>query len=156
MKKLFLILTVAVFAVSCSNPKATAPNAVVDLNQYSSGIQHVGIPTTNVQGTADFYAGLGFMEIGRFDVNGRDFSFMQLGNLVIEIIPKAETAMQNGAIDHICLDVKNIEELFEKLQKAGYKMLNESLVDFNVWENGTKLFFIEGPNKEKIEFCEIL
>ncbi len=128
----------------------------LDVNAYSEGIQHVGIPTADIDMSIAFYRSLGFRLASRKDIGGRDFAFMQLGNLVVELIPNPNPVMQAGAIDHICLDVKNIEDLFVKVKEAGYTMLNDSIVDFDAWENGTKLFFIQGPNNEKIEFCEIL
>jgi hypothetical protein len=64
--------------------------------------------------------------------------------------------MLNGAVDHFCLDVKNIDELFNDLRQAGYHMLSDEIQDIAFWEHGARYFFIQGPNNEKIEFCEIL
>ena len=36
------------------------------------------------------------------------------------------------------------------------KMLDQQVNGLPFWENGVKFFTIEGPNKEKIEFCEKL
>lgn len=132
------------------------PKKGVDISAFTSGIQHVGIPSSDIQKTIDFYTGLGFTLVSRKDIGGRDFAFLQLGNLMIEAIPNDSPCMETGAIDHICLDAKNIDVLFNQLKEAGYQLLNDNLVDFDAWENGTKLFFIMGPNNEKIEFCEIL
>jgi hypothetical protein len=35
-------------------------------------------------------------------------------------------------------------------------MLDQQVNGLPFWENGVKFFTIEGPNKEKIEFCEKL
>lgn len=69
--------------------------------------------------------------------------------------------MAYGAIDHIAIDVKNIDvknidELFKVVQRAGLKMLDTKVNGLPFWKNGVKFFTIEGPNKEKIEFCEKL
>ena len=54
-------------------------------------------------------------------------------------------------------DVKNIEDLFQVVKEAGtFKMLDQQVNGLPFWENGVKFFTIEGPNKEKIEFCEKL
>ena len=132
------------------------PQKKVDIREFSSGIQHVGIPSSDIQKTIDFYTGLGFTLVSRKDIGGRDFAFLQLGTLMVEAIPNDSPCMEAGAIDHICLDAKTINVLFNQLKEAGYQLLNDELVDFDAWENGTKLFFIMGPNNEKIEFCEIL
>ena len=57
----------------------------------------------------------------------------------------------------IAIDVKNIENLFQVVKEAGiFKMLDQQVNGLPFWENGVKFFTIEGPNKEKIEFCEKL
>ena len=132
------------------------PAEGIDVGQWSGGIQHIGLPTTDVQKTIDFYSGLGFKTAGRFTPNGRDFAFVQLGSLLIEIIPTAEPAMCNGAVDHFCLDVKDIETVYRRLSEAGYHMLSDGIQDIDFWEHGARYFFIRGPNNEKIEFCEVL
>ena len=83
-------------------------------------------------------------------------NFLKLGNLLIEVIPTEEPAMRDGAVDHLCLDVKQIDALYEQLKQAGYTMLSDSVNQIDFWDNGAKYFFIQGPNDEKIEFCEIL
>lgn len=64
--------------------------------------------------------------------------------------------MAYGAIDHIAIDVKNIGELFDVVKAGNFKMLDTQVNGLPFWENGVKFFTIEGPNKEKIEFCERL
>lgn len=136
--------------------EANVPAEGVDVGKWSGGIQHIGLPTANVQETIDFYLGLGFSLATRHDISGRDFAFMKLGTLLIEVIPTDEPAMKGGAVDHFCLDVKDIESLYDRLKQAGYHMLSDGIQDIAFWQNGARYFFIQGPNNEKIEFCEIL
>ena len=174
MNKLFISMAATIMATACSTStkeEQTAPQSSektlfvesnvpaqgLDIKEFSSGIQHVGVPTAEVQKTIDFYKGLGFNLATRHDINGRDFAFMQLGNLLIEVIPTTSTpAMCNGAVDHFCLDVKNVDTLYQRIKDAGYTMLSDSVNYIDFWDNGAKYFFIQGPNNEKIEFCEIL
>lgn len=132
------------------------PAEGLNLNEYSKGFQHIGLPTINVQATIDFYKGLGFELATRHDIDGRDFAFMKLGDLLIEVIPVGEPAMVNGAVDHFCLDVKNIDQLYTAVKEAGYNVVDEHVNEIAFWKNGAKYFFIIGPNNEKIEFCEVL
>lgn len=136
--------------------KSNFPTESVDVTAYSQGFQHIGIPSADIQGSIDFYKTLGFTLATRHDVDGRDFAFMQLGNLLIELIPNDSPAMLNGAVDHFCLDVKQIDELYAKLKAAGYNMVDDHVNEIPFWENGAKYFFIIGPNQERIEFCEVL
>ena len=65
--------------------------------------------------------------------------------------------MEYGAIDHIAIDVKDIEGLFEMMKSSNsFCMLDMQVNSLPFWEKGVKFFTIEGPNKEKIEFCERL
>ena len=64
--------------------------------------------------------------------------------------------MHAGAIDHISIDVKGIDELFRVIKAKGYKALEGNVCALPFWEYGVSFFTIEGPNKEKIEFCERL
>lgn len=175
MRKLLLIMAATIMAAACTqSPKENVqaeesntskvtfvrenfPEQNVDVNAFSGGIQHIGIPTADVQGTVDFYKTLGFEEVMRRTVMGdRDFAFMKLGNMLIEVIPSDDPAMTNGAVDHFCLDVKQIDTLFQQIKEAGYTMLDDSINHIDFWDNGARYFFIQGPNNEKIEFCEVL
>lgn len=126
------------------------------IKDYCSGIQHIGIPTNDIEKTKAFFKDLGF-EIAYSTVNdGEKVAFLRIGNLTIETWQNGQAAMKWGSIDHISLDVKDVEELFHVVEKKGYKSLEGHVCSLPYWESGVKYFTIEGPNKEKIEFCEML
>ena len=62
----------------------------------------------------------------------------------------------DGDIEYGDLDVKDIETVYRRLSEAGYHMLSDGIQDIDFWEHGARYFFIQGPNNEKIEFCEVL
>ena len=127
------------------------------IKDFTTGVQHIGIPTNDINKTIEFYHALGF-ETALRTVNGNEeVAFLQLHNLIIETYLNHQAKMEYGAIDHIAIDVKNIEELFQVVKEAGtFKMLDQQVNGLPFWEHGVKFFTIEGPNKEKIEFCEKL
>lgn len=128
----------------------------MEVKDFCTGIQHIGIPTNNIEETISFYKQLGF-QVALQTVNGTEkVVFLQLHNLVIETYENNSAAMQVGAIDHIALDVKDIDALFEVVKAANFCLLDEQVNGLPFWENGVKFFTIAGPNKEKIEFCERL
>ena len=143
----------------------------MNIKGFTTGVQHIGIPTNNINKTIEFYEALGF-NIAFHTVNGtEEVAFLQLHNLMIETFQNHQAKMEYGAIDHIAIDVKNIEELFDEIKILADKakaeaedastapllmMLDEQVNGLPFWENGVKFFTIEGPNKEKIEFCERL
>lgn len=131
---------------------------MMNIKNFSTGVQHIGIPTNNMEQTLTFYQRLGF-DIALQTVNEsaqEKVAFLQLGNLVIETYENKQAAMQAGAIDHIALDVKEIQRLFDTMRKEDFTFLHHEVHFLPFWEHGVKFFTIEGPNKEKIEFCERL
>jgi len=126
-----------------------------NLNTYITGVQHIGIPTNDMKKTIEFYKELGFLVINQ-TMNGEEkVVFLQNQNLVIEAYQNNTALMKTGSINHICLDVTNIDVVYNLLKEKQNVVSNE--IEFlPFWENGIKYFIIEGPNKEKIEFCQRL
>lgn len=129
----------------------------MDIKDFTTGVQHIGIPTDDIEKTIEFYHALGF-ETALRTINGtEEVAFFQLHNLTIETYQNRQAKMEYGAIDHIAIDVKDIENLFNVVKEAGsFKMLDRQVNSLPFWNNGVKFFTIEGPNREKIEFCEKL
>mgnify|MGYP002677556472 FL=1 len=143
----------------------------MEIKDFTIGVQHIGIPTNDIKKTIEFFQLLGF-DIAFSTINGpEEVAFLQLHNLVIETYQNHQAKMEYGAIDHIAIDVKNIDALFEEVKAKAieaekvatekqatslFRMLDTQVNGLPFWEKGVKFFTIEGPNKEKIEFCERL
>lgn len=83
-----------------------------------TGIQHVGIPTNDMQKSVAFYQSIGF-EVAHETINpasGECVVFLQLGNLIMEVYESSEATHRVGAIDHVALDVVDIEDVFQCIQ----------------------------------------
>lgn len=117
-----------------------------------TGIQHLGLPTADIAATIAFYQNLGFEVIWE---NG-EVAFLRLGNLVIETYTADAPALKNGAIDHVALNVKDIEAAWRDAQACGYETEDTQINFLPFFENGVKFFTIIGPNREKVEFNQIL
>lgn len=128
----------------------------MDIKDFYTGIQHIGIPTNNMEETITFYKQLGFHVALQTNNKEEKVAFLQLNNLMIETYENKTATMQAGAIDHIALDVKNIDSLFELMKVKNFHILDSQVNKLPFWENGVRFFTILGPNKEKIEFCERL
>ena len=103
-------------------------------NKWITGVQHVAVPTNDLEKTIEFYHSLGFttaLETYNEAAKHRAV-FLQLGNLIIESYENGCAVGHPGAID------------------------NEGIRFLPFWENGIRFFTIEGPNAEKIEFCQKL
>ena len=142
----------------------------MEIKAFTTGVQHIGIPTNDIKKTIEFFQLLGF-EVAFRTINGpEEVAFLQLHNLMIETYQNHQAKMEYGAIDHIAIDVKDIDSLFKEVKALVNKeqekaegvasplfiMLDNQVNGLPFWEKGVKFFTIEGPNKEKIEFCERL
>ena len=83
-------------------------------------------------------------------------SQLKLGTLVIETYENKAAELRSGAIDHVAIDVKNIEKVHEMITGAGLNTTQDEVHFLPFWENGVRFFTIEGPNKEKVEFSQYL
>lgn len=126
------------------------------ISDYATGIQHLGIPTKDMNKTVDFYHSLGF-ETALSTVNdGQKVNFLKLGNLVMEAYESEDAAMCYGGIEHVAIDVTDIQAVYDMVCEKGLNTLNDEIHFLPFWENGVKYFTIEGPNKEKVEFSQYL
>ena len=129
---------------------------IMEILNLLTGIQHVGIPTKDIKRTIEFYERLGF-NVALATQNGQQsVAFMQLKNLVMEFYEGDASNVQNGAIDHFAIDVKDIDKVFALVKSFGVELLNQEVQALPFWEKGVRFFTIVGPNNEKIEFCERL
>ena len=130
----------------------------MNLREQLNGVQHIGIPTNDIENTIEFYQKLGF-EIAFQTVNeeaNEKVVFLKLHTLVIENYENKAAVMQSGAINHIAIDVKDIEKVYAMINQAGLNSTQDTVHFLPFWENGVKFFTIEGPNKEKVEFSQYL
>lgn len=128
------------------------------MKEQVNGIQHIGVPTNDIDVTIEFYEKLGF-ETALRTINeeaNEKVAFLALQNLVIETYENKTAVMKSGAVDHIAIDVKDIEAVYEFVDMEGLNTTNDKIHYLPFWENGVKFFTIEGPNKEKIEFSQKL
>lgn len=89
-------------------------------------------------------------------MTGQKVAFLKLENLVIETYESDEATMKVGAIDHIAIDVKDIEETYKEVCAMDLNTTNDEIHFLPFWDNGVKFFTIKGPNEEKVEFSQFL
>ena len=137
------------------------------LEENIKGIQHLGIPVTDLERSKTFYARFGFAVVMTktfVAVDGKtQVAMLNLGNLTLELyqLPdeacKEVAARHDGHIDHIALDVEDIDIAYTEIKSAGMEILeNDAPVFLPFWTNGVKYFTVRGPDGEKVEFNQIL
>ena len=116
----------------------------MSIAEHVTGLQHLGLPTAALDETAAFYESLGFVR-AHSTVNpgtGERVCFLTCGGLCIETYECAAPARRPGAIDHLALDVDDIESAWEEVDRKSTR-LNSS-------------FNLLGPNGETVEFSQRL
>ncbi|MDT6979369.1 VOC family protein [Levilactobacillus zymae] len=127
------------------------------IQDYFTGIQHVGIPSADLDKTIAFYKGIGFEQAGLFPNGDNRCAFMKFGNLIIETWEGDPTNPQAGAINHISLNTTDVDKAFAAAKEQGLDLVNDEIQSIpTFWDKGIRFFNILGPNHETIEFCEIL
>ena len=126
----------------------------MSFSHLATGIQHVGVPTNDIAKTLAFYEALGFENVHQKDNNGEMVAFLKLGDLVIETYQNGKATGLAGAVDHIALNVTDVDESRRIADGMGLEVVEAGQLPF--WKNGVKYFTILGPNREKIEFNQYL
>jgi len=131
-----------------------------------TGIQHIGIPVTNIQQSQAFYTRLGFAKVmeAAFDEKGEPGTciMMRRGQMIIELYQLPDSGLdairsrRNGHIDHVAFDVPDIDIAFAAVKAAGFNVLESEPVFLQFWAKGCKYFNIAGPDGERLEFNQIL
>lgn len=131
------------------------------------GLQHIGLPVTDLERSKAFYGGLGFVEVMRTELpqasDAVQVAMMHHEGLTIELYQLEQEERQaianrsDGHFDHIALDVINIEQAYQEICVAGLEILEEDAPVFlPFWEHGVRFFTVRGPDGEKVEFNQIL
>lgn len=126
---------------------------------HINGFQHLGLPTNDIEKTIEFYEKLGFEVVRREDIPSDKVAFLKLKNMVIETYEsKAGPCAKgfDGAIDHVALDVDDVEAAFEAVKAAGLTPMTEDIQFLPFWEKGFRFFKVLGPSNEPVEFGQIL
>jgi lactoylglutathione lyase len=137
------------------------------LKDNLQGLQHLGLPVTNLKRSKAFYTQLGFTEVMRMDIQPKDeiirVAMMTQGNFTIELYElgleeRGEIATRSdGHIDHVALNVLDIEQAYAEIKAAGIEILEDNApVYLPFWKNGVRYFTVRGPDGEKVEFNQIL
>lgn len=128
------------------------------LGSFAAGLQHVGLPTNDLDKTIAFYEGLGFENVYETvnEAANERVAFLRLANLTIEAYENKQAAMSSGAIDHLALDVTDIDACYAQAVQQGYEVVSSGIESLPFWEKGVRFFIILGPNKERLEFNQML
>lgn len=126
------------------------------------GWSHLAIKVRDLAKSVAFYESLGFVKCADGYLDTTDgrliIGFVELNGFQIEIIQVAPGMIPElekrgpGHIDHIALDITDIQEAFGACKQEGYKLVTPVIKELSFFEHGIKYFLVEGPDGEVIEF----
>ena len=107
---------------------------------FSFELDHIGIAVEGLESGFDFYRALGFTDMETEEVASEKVKvgFIKLGNRAnLELLePTTDDSTirkfldkRGPGIHHICLRVKNIDQLLEQLKSKGVRLINEKAKD---------------------------
>jgi catechol 2,3-dioxygenase-like lactoylglutathione lyase family enzyme len=129
-------------------------------------VQHIGIPTHDLEVSIPFYERLGFENVmeSPFEFDGGYGTCVMMKNheVIVELYQMPEKQLaeikqrKKGHVDHFAIDVSDVDVAFDTLKKAGFEILESTPTFLPFWKNGTRFFNVKGPSGETIEFNQIL
>ena len=130
------------------------------------GLQHIGLPVTDLARSLAFYQRLGFetimtAEFGADDDKGH-VAMLQRASAVLELYQLPEKMLadirtrNDGHFDHTAFSVDDVDAAFRDLTAAGLLPEQPEPIFLDFWEHGCRYFTIRGPDGEKLEFNQIL
>ena len=122
-------------------------------NANIKGLAHIGIFVKNIDTSIDFYKRLGFSFDSETDIGIR-LAFLSAGSCLLELVEqKDSSALPSGTIDHIAVEVDNIESAIADANASGIN-IDASKIEALPILGGIKNVFFEGPDGERLEFFE--
>lgn len=127
-----------------------------------TGLQHIGIPVFSLEDSVQFYESLSFTSFHSKDIVREEgnirVAFVELHGLVLELYEFEKEYLEDikkrndGHIDHIALNVTDIDAVYKIISEGTYKILDKEIQFIPFFDKGVRFFSILGPNNEKIEF----
>lgn len=130
------------------------------------GLAHIGLFTGDIEKSKEFYINnlnfkLDYETISLKPNNAwLKIAFISLNGLVIELLePSDKTAVKKGnagSVDHIAIEVKNLEDIVSQLKSKGIEFETENPIKMEKLFNGVQVIFFRGPSGERLELFEFL
>ena len=117
------------------------------------GLSHIGIFVKDMAKSIDFYKRLGF-NLDNEENPGVPLAFLSAGTCLIELIEeKNNNRVATGLIDHVAMEVDNIEAAVANAQAKGIEIDASTIKSVDIL-GGIKNVFFDGPDGERLEFFE--
>ncbi len=130
------------------------------------GLAHIGLFTEDVEASKSFYMNnLGFKldyetKLDKPNNAWSKIAFINLNGMVIELIEPSDKTLvkkgNNGSVDHLTIEVKNLPDIVSNLKTRGITFETEVPIINEKLYNGVQIIFFRGPSGERLELFEFL
>jgi lactoylglutathione lyase len=117
------------------------------------GLHHTGIYVSNLERSVAFYQDVFGLEVAdRLSFGGEKIAFLRVGSSRLELIETDAPVRQTGVVDHIALEIADLDSLVQRLREHGVRLLDQTPIA--VPELDARILFCLGPDAERIELFE--
>jgi catechol 2,3-dioxygenase-like lactoylglutathione lyase family enzyme len=117
------------------------------------GLHHAGVHVASLERSIAFYQTVfGLSVAERLTLGGEQLAFLQAGGSRIELISDGAGPRDTGVVDHLALEVDNLDAWLMRLSHQSVRLLDPTPVD--VPQLGARILFCLGPDGERIELFE--
>jgi catechol 2,3-dioxygenase-like lactoylglutathione lyase family enzyme len=117
------------------------------------GLHHAGVHVTDLEQSVAFYQALfGLRPVHQLRLGNERIVFLDAGGGSIELIADGSGARPTGSVDHLALEVQDLDDWLVWLREHGVRLLDEVAIE--VPELGVRILFCLGPDDERIELLE--
>jgi len=122
------------------------------------GLAHIGIMVKDAEVSKKFYMDVLDFELkAEYKLGDMTLVFIDRGDCKIELVAKpTNEARLPGTVDHICLEVEDIEPLMCRLIEKGVKFDTDNYGYMPDMFGGVRNVFFKGPDGERIEFFDYM
>ena len=116
------------------------------------GLHHAGLYVADLEQSIAFYTETFGLEVAeRFTFDDEKIAFLRLGSARLELIEAAQRSLRRstGVVDHVALQVRDIDAQLEQLRQRGVVLLDSSPI--SAPQLAARIAFCLGPDGERIE-----
>ena len=130
------------------------------LSDVVLALQHIGIPSSNINQSYHFFHSLGFRKVQQETLPDSDKKvlFLQCRDVVLEIWEEAnmQSPRAVGAIDHIAFDVSDIQTAYGEALKMELAFVDQGIQFLPFGKEGVRYFSVIGPDNVIVEYNQKL
>ena len=116
------------------------------------GLHHAGLYVADLERSISFYREVFGLELAeQFIFDGEKIAFLRVGAARLELIEPAKSRNERptGVVDHVALEVRNLDALLDRLRQRGVVLLDPSPIAVSAL--AARIAFCLGPDSERIE-----